>query len=84
MKKILKRIGFLLIIFWLIGAVYRLLFEKPSAGMQSNGLAMLFNFSSRSMPTVCVWLWCLINGPVHPRLPGIDWQLYIIDQGEVL
>ncbi|MBT8356836.1 MAG: hypothetical protein HKO79_13110 [Desulfobacterales bacterium] len=34
MKKILKRIGLFLIIFWLLGVVYRIFIEKPSAGMQ--------------------------------------------------
>ena len=34
MKKILKRIGLFLIIFWLLGLVYRIFIEKPSAGMQ--------------------------------------------------
>jgi ACR3 family arsenite efflux pump ArsB len=33
-KKILKRIGLFLIIFWLLGVVYRIFIEKPSAGMQ--------------------------------------------------
>ena len=34
MKKILKRIGLFLITFWLLGVVYRIFIEKPSAGMQ--------------------------------------------------
>jgi hypothetical protein len=32
MKKTIKRIGFALIVFWLLGVVYRMFFEKASSG----------------------------------------------------